>query len=180
MRFAQTAIDGVLELSIDWNDDERGSFGRLFCRREFEQAGLVPEFVQYSLSRNIRRGTVRGFHLQRAPGQETKLVQCTSGRIFDVALDLRRGSSTFGRYHAVELSADGNKMLYIPEGCAHAYQCLADDTRVIYYISNYYAPDSALGVRWSDPAINVPWPLPNDAIVSERDRNLPTLDRYKD
>jgi dTDP-4-dehydrorhamnose 3,5-epimerase len=180
MRFAQTAIDGVLELSIDWNDDERGSFGRLFCRREFEQAGLTSQFVQYSLSRNTRRGTVRGFHLQRAPSQETKLVQCTSGRIFDVALDLRRGSSTFGRYHAVELSADGNKMLYIPEGCAHAYQCLADDTRVIYYISNYYAPDNALGVRWSDPAINVPWPLPNDAIVSERDSNLPTLDRYKD
>jgi dTDP-4-dehydrorhamnose 3,5-epimerase len=174
MRFVTTAIDGVVEVGIEWHDDERGRFGRTFCTLEFAEQGLSSKLSQCSVSSNIRRGTVRGFHFQTRPHEEAKLVQCVAGRLFDVALDVRPGSATFGKYHAVELSAESGRMLFIPGGCAHAFQTLEDATSLIYYISSPYHPESGSGVAWDDPAIGVPWPV-SDAIVSERDRRLPRL-----
>ena len=179
MLFQPTLIPGVMEVSPEWHRDERGAFGRIFCREEFARQGLNPDLAQCSLSTNLRRGTVRGFHLQASPHQEAKLVQCIAGCIYDVALDLRSGSPTYGRHHAVKLSAENHQMLYIPEGCAHAFQTLEDLSSVLYYISAPYEPSSSRGVRWSDPAIGVTWPLAGDAMVSERDRLLPLLIDYQ-
>ncbi len=179
MMFQSTTIAGVMEVSIDWHRDARGDFGRTYCRREFAAHGLMAELAQCSVSTNARRGTVRGFHLQATPHPEAKLVQCVRGRIYDVALDLRFNSPTYRRFHAVELGADDGRMLYIPKGCAHAFQCLEDDTTILYYISTFYEPASGRGVRWDDPAIGVRWPLADAAIVSERDRDFSTLADYE-
>jgi dTDP-4-dehydrorhamnose 3,5-epimerase len=175
MHFRPTSISGVAEIAIEWHRDDRGGFGRTFCSREFAERGLNSSLHQCSLSMNRRCGTVRGLHLQRRPHAEAKLVQCVAGRIFDVAVDLRPGSPTYGRYHAVELSRDNGRLLYIPEGCAHGFQTLEDDTAVLYYISQPYAPSAAAGIRWDDPSVGVPWPLADIAILSERDRALPRL-----
>jgi dTDP-4-dehydrorhamnose 3,5-epimerase len=177
MQFARTSIEGVAEVSIDWQRDDRGAFGRTFCADEFARQGLFSRLAQCSVSSNARRGTVRGFHLQIKPHQEIKLVQCVAGRMLDVALDLRKNSKTFGRCHAVELSAASGRMLLIPEGCAHAFQTLEDATSVLYYMSSSHAPDSARGVRWNDPAIGVAWPI-DEVIVSDRDRELPHLKEF--
>src|SRR5262245_52485939 len=178
MRFAATAIEGVLEVSIEWHRDERGGFGRVFCAEEFAQRGLFSRPAQCSISSNLRRGTVRGFHLQAKPHQEAKLVQCAAGRMIDVALDLRPESATYGRYHAATLSAETGLMLFIPEGCAHAFQTLEDATSVVYTISTPYHPESSRGVLWNDPAVGVVWPI-KEAIVSERDSQLPRLKDFR-
>jgi dTDP-4-dehydrorhamnose 3,5-epimerase len=178
MRFTKTAIDGVVEVTIDWRRDERGGFGRVFCTEEFAEHGLTSHLAQCSVSSNLRRGTVRGFHLQAKPDAEAKLVQCVAGRLFDVALDLRPGSATYGKHHATELSPESGRMLFIPEGCGHAFQTLEDATSLIYYISSPYRPESARGVAWDDPAIGVTWPV-EDAILSERDRTLPRLKDFQ-
>jgi dTDP-4-dehydrorhamnose 3,5-epimerase len=178
MRFQPTPIAGVVEISVDWQQDARGSFGRTFCCDEFAAQGLNPKLAQCSISRNSSARTVRGFHLQAKPHEEAKLVQCIAGRMLDVALDLRTGSPTYGRHHAVELSAQEGKMLYIPEGCAHGFQTLENDTAIMYYISTNYEPAAGRGVRWDDPALNVVWPFTLDVVVNERDRALPLLDDY--
>ena len=178
MQFHPTPISGVVEISIDWQRDSRGTFGRTFCRQEFAAHGLNRELAQCSVSRNSSARTVRGFHLQAKPHQEAKLVQCIAGRLFDVALDLRTSSPTYGHHHAVDLSGANGKMLYIPEGCAHGFQTLENDTAIIYYISTFYQPASFSGVRWSDPTLDVKWPFADGAIVSERDQALPLLADY--
>jgi dTDP-4-dehydrorhamnose 3,5-epimerase len=177
MRFEATKIAGVLEVSIDWHRDERGGFGRIFDAGDFADRGL-PKLVQCSISTNARRGTVRGFHLQAKPHEEAKLVQCVAGRMLDVALDVRPGSPTYGKYHAVELSPESGRMLFIPEGCAHAFQTLEDATSLVYFISAPYEPESGHGVLWNDPAIGVAWPI-KEAIIGERDRTLPRLEDYR-
>jgi dTDP-4-dehydrorhamnose 3,5-epimerase len=178
MQFRPTAIAGVVEVLIDWQRDERGAFGRAFCQEEFRAPGLMTRIAQSSLSSNLRRGTLRGIHLQTKPHEEAKLVQCIAGRIYDVAVDLRAGSPTYGRYHAVELDSREGRMLYVPEGCGHGFQTLMDDSVVFYQISTFYAPAAQAGVRWNDAAIGVPWPLPADAIVSARDNALPMLQDF--
>jgi dTDP-4-dehydrorhamnose 3,5-epimerase len=179
MRFAPTHIAGVVELTIEFARDDRGGFGRIFWREEFAEHGLPVELAQCSLSRNPRKGTVRGFHLQAPPHAEAKLVQCISGAMFDVALDLRPGSQTYGRHHALVLSAEDERMVFIPEGCAHAFQTLSPDTRILYYISTAYAPESTLGVRWDDPALGIKWPITESVTLSKRDRSLPLLADYR-
>lgn len=178
MRFQPTPISGVFEISIDWQRDTRGAFGRTFCRQEFAEKGLNPELAQCSVSQNSAARTVRGFHLQAKPHEEAKLVQCIGGRLFDVALDLRAGSPTYGRHHAVELTAANGKMLYIPEGCAHGFQTLESHTVILYYISTPYEAASSRGVRWNDPALNVAWPFVEGVVLNERDGNLPLLANY--
>ena len=177
MKFESTPIEGIVEVVIEWHRDVRGSFGRTFCAAEFASHGLIPKVAQCNLSTNPRRGTVRGFHLQLEPHEEAKLVQCLTGRVFDVALDLRPGSLTYGRHHTVELSAEAGRMLFIPEGCAHAFQTLEDATSLLYYISTPYHPESATGVLWNDPAIGVKWPIA-EVIVGERDSSLPRLEAF--
>lgn len=175
MRFIETGIAGAVVIEPEYARDERGSFARTWCRHEFSMQGLADRFVQCSTSYNHRAGTVRGMHFQRAPHLEAKLVRCTRGRAFDVVVDLRRNSPTFGRWKGVELGADNGKMMYIPEGVAHGFQTLDDATEIFYQISTYYAPDYATGVRWDDPDIGIRWPLPGAPVISDRDRAQPLL-----
>jgi dTDP-4-dehydrorhamnose 3,5-epimerase len=176
MIFKETALQGAFIIELEAAEDERGSFARTFCEREFEAQGLNSRFVQCSLSVNIRRGTLRGMHYQAEPHAETKLVHCVRGSLYDVIIDLRPQSTTYCRWVGVELSALNNRILYVPAGFAHGFQTLKDDTAVYYQISTFYAPQSARGVRWDDPAFAVKWPLP-DPLISNRDSRLPDYQR---
>jgi dTDP-4-dehydrorhamnose 3,5-epimerase len=135
---------------------------------------LASAFVQSSVSFNSRRGTLRGLHYQAAPHGEAKLVRCTRGALFDVAVDLRDGSPTRGKWYGVELSAMNGRTLYIPAGCGHGFQTLADDTEVLYHMSTEYRADAARGIRWDDPTLDIAWPIA-EPILSERDRALPAF-----
>jgi dTDP-4-dehydrorhamnose 3,5-epimerase len=172
MIFTRTAIAGVCIIDPERLEDDRGFFARVWCRREFEAQGLNPGLVQCSISFNRKQGTLRGMHYQAPPHAEARLVRCTSGAIFDVIVDLRPESKTFRPWFSVELSADNRRMLYIPEGMAHGFLTLRDDTEVFYQMSEYYAAEFTRGVRWNDPAFGIRWPA-NVAVMSERDRNYP-------
>ena len=172
MVFTETAVAGAYQIDIERFEDERGFFARVWGARDFAERGLsfVPAHV--SLSFNRRKGTLRGLHYQLSPCGEIKLVRCTSGAVYDVALDLRRDSPTFGRWASVELSAENRRMLYIPEGCAHGFQTLRDDTEVSYLINAEYSPSHARGVRWDDPSFRVEWPA-DVRTMNARDRGYP-------
>lgn len=173
MRFVPTPIAGVQVVELERHDDERGFFARAWCREELAAAGLNSELSQCSLSRNIAVGTLRGMHLQRAPYSEAKLVRCTRGAIFDVAVDLRAGSPTHGTWFGTELDAESGRALYIPEDCAHGFQTLVPDSDVFYAISVPYAPDAASGVRWDDPFFGIAWPDTPARVISARDGSWP-------
>ncbi len=175
MKFVETPIPGVVVVHPEPREDERGFFARAWCQREFAAHGLNPALVQCSISFTRARGTLRGMHFQAPPHEEAKLVRCTAGSIYDVALDLRPGSPAFRRWHAVELSAAGRAMLYVPEGVAHGFQALQDDVEVFYQMSQFHAPESARGVRFDDPAFGIVWPLPV-AAIAPRDRAWPLWD----
>ncbi len=172
MQFIQTKIEGIFVLDIERMEDARGFFARIFSRDELKERGMVDEYPQHNVGFNRVKGTLRGMHFQRAPHAEAKLVRCTSGAVHDVALDIRPGSPTFLAWVAVELSADNHRMLYIPEGCAHGYQTLADATELSYLTSQLYVPQSATGFRHDDPAFAIEWPLPV-ACISDADRKWP-------
>lgn len=167
MKFHPTPVAGVLLIEAEPVCDERGFFARTWCRREFEAHGLNPNLSQCSVSFNKKKGTLRGMHWQTAPHEEAKLIRCTQGAIYDVALDVRPDSSTFKKWFAVELSAQNRKMLYIPEGCAHGFQTLEDASEVFYQIAGEYCADVARGARYDDPAFGMEWPLPVSAIASK-------------
>lgn len=173
MRFTATNIDGVMLIEPERLWDERGYFARTYSEREFAEQGLDSRFVQSSVSFNAAAGTVRGLHYQAPPHAESKLVRCSRGVIFDVAVDLRVDSPTHGRWTSAELSAENGLMLYIPEGCAHGFQTLQRDTEVSYQISRSYHPPSARGIRWDDPDLAIDWPPADTRIISERDRTNP-------
>jgi dTDP-4-dehydrorhamnose 3,5-epimerase len=168
MRFIETSLPGVVRVEGEPSVDARGSFVRLHCEREFSQRGLAARMVQTSLSRTASRGSVRGLHFQWPPAAEAKLVRCLRGRIFDVVIDLRPDSASFGRHFCTELPEDEPIAVYIPTGFAHGFQTLDDDCEVLYQMSDFYAADLADGVRWNDPAFGIAWPLPCTAI-HERD-----------
>jgi dTDP-4-dehydrorhamnose 3,5-epimerase len=172
MIFQKTRLEGAFEIQIEPRADERGFFARSWCQQEFEARGLNPNVVQCNVSFNRHKGTLRGMHYQAEPYAEAKLVRCTRGAVYDVALDLRPESSSFKESVAVELTSEKRNMLYIPEGCAHGFLTLADDTEVFYQMSNFYVPDAGRGVRWNDPIFQIAWPGPIEAI-SERDRSYP-------
>ena len=176
MKFLETELKGAYVIEPEAICDERGFFARTFCRQEFAVHGLNCEVAQCNLSYNARRGTLRGMHYQAKPHAEAKLVQCVRGAIYDVIIDLRPGSETCCRWVGVELSEENRRMLYVPEGFAHGFQTLRDDTVVYYQISEFYAPQSARGVRWDDPAFGIEWPL-SDPVISEKDRQLPDYKR---
>ena len=176
MRFSATPLAGAFVVEPEPVEDERGLFARTWCRREWQARGLNAELAQCSVSFTTRAGTVRGLHYQAAPHAEAKLVRCTRGRIYDVIVDLRPDSPTFKRWTAVELGADDRRMLYVPEGCAHGFQTLADATEVFYQISAAYDPASQRGVRWDDPAFAIVWPDAPARIVSARDRAFPDFE----
>lgn len=169
MRFTETPLRGAFVIELDLLSDERGHFARTFDVAEFAEHGLDPTVVQCNTSVNARRGTLRGMHYQAEPDGEAKLVRCTRGSIYDVAVDLRRDSDTYRRWFGTELSASNGRMLFIPVGMAHGFQTLQDDSEVHYQMSHHYVPEQARGVRFDDPAFGIDWPLPNP-VVSERDR----------
>jgi dTDP-4-dehydrorhamnose 3,5-epimerase len=171
LRFSTTPIDGVIVIESDESVDERGGFFRTFCSDEFERNGLPGYFVQSSISRNTSRGTLRGMHFQRDPRAEGKLVRCIQGRVFDVALDLRRSSPTFRRWFAVELDGTATRAVFIPTGVAHGFQTLEDDSWIFYQMTEPYVPELAGGVRCDDPAFAISWPCAV-SVISERDRNF--------
>jgi dTDP-4-dehydrorhamnose 3,5-epimerase len=173
MHFQPTPLWGVFVIDTQRLEDDRGFFARTFADAEFEQQGLRTTFPQCSISYNRKKGTLRGMHLQIAPHEEAKIVRCTAGAVFDVALDLRRDSPSFRQWFGVELSAENRRMVYIPEGVAHGYQTLADDSEVFYQISVAYEPASQRGVRWDDATFGIAWPLDAARLVSARDRSFP-------
>jgi len=170
--FSQTKLSGAFIVESEKLEDERGFFARTWCQREFEAHGLNPRLAQSSISFSKAKGTLRGMHYQVSPCEEAKLVQCTSGAIYDVIIDLRPKSHTFKRYLAETLSVQNHRMLYVPEGFAHGFLTLEDNCEVFYQISEFYAPERARGVRWNDPAFEIVWPLDPSA-MSDRDRNCP-------
>ncbi|MEM9998065.1 MAG: dTDP-4-dehydrorhamnose 3,5-epimerase [Bacteroidota bacterium] len=172
MIFEETTLPGAFLLRPERHRDERGHFARTYCRREFEAQGLVTSFVQASTSFNEFAGTMRGMHYQAAPYAETKLVRCTRGAVYDVIIDLRAGSETYGQHFGAVLSAVNGNALYIPEGFAHGFLTLKDRSEVFYQMSAYYAPEAALGVRWDDPAFNIHWPGAV-RVIKDRDAQYP-------
>jgi len=175
MIFYETKLVQVFEINLDLKNDDRGFFARSWCQKEFESQGLNPKVVQCNVSFNARRGTLRGMHYQDAPFQEAKLVRCTKGTIYDVVVDLRPQSLTFKDWIGVLLTAEKRNMLYVPEGCAHGFLTLEDETEVFYQMSEFYHAESARGVRWNDPAFQIVWPDKVE-VISERDRTYPDFE----
>jgi dTDP-4-dehydrorhamnose 3,5-epimerase len=172
MIFSETALPGAVVIELERVADERGFFARSFCAREFAAHGLDARVAQCNISFNRVKGTLRGLHFQRPPHAEAKLVRCTAGRVYDVIVDLRPDSPAFCRHVAIELSARNRTMLYVPQGVAHGFQTLEDESEVFYQMSAPYERDAAAGVRWDDAAFAIAWPLAV-SVVSARDRSYP-------
>lgn len=175
MQFQSCDINGVWLIDPAPHLDERGRFMRAWCSREFEEHGILFTPVQGNMGYSARQGTIRGMHFQTAPALEAKLVRCTRGSLFDVAVDLRPESATYLSWFGTHLSADNGRMLHVPEGCAHGCLSLEDETEFLYLASAYYTPSQARGVRYDDPAFNIEWPKP-PMIVSAQDRSWPLID----
>ncbi len=175
MIFRETKLAGVFVIDAEPIADERGAFTRTFCAREFAAHGLETAIAQCSASFNAKKGTLRGLHYQAPPHSEAKLVRVTAGAIYDVAVDLRAGSPTYGQWAAAELTAENRRMLYIPKGCAHGFQTLMDASELFYQIAEFYEPASARGLRWDDDDLGITWPDKDAPILSERDRSFPRL-----
>lgn len=169
MLIETTPLAGVLVTSLQKVEDERGFFARTYCQQEFSDAGAPFHLVQTNVSGNRFKGTLRGLHYQADPKPDKKLVTCTRGAIFDVAVDLRKDSATYCRWFGIELTADNRKGLYIPPGCAHGFITLVDDTDVNYLMGETYVAELSRGARWNDPAFAIDWPL-EPVTMNERDR----------
>lgn len=177
MRLTELPIPGCYLVDIEPVEDERGFFARTVCAEEFARAGLNAAFVQQSVSWNPRKGTLRGLHYQAAPWEEEKLVRVTRGAVFDVLVDLRVESVAYGKWHAIELSADSRSAVYVPKGVAHGFQTLADHTELLYQITIPYRPEAGRGLRWDDPALDIAWPMP-PVSISARDSGYPDFFKY--
>ncbi len=175
MKFTETNLSGLFVIDVEAHRDERGEFFRTFCKREFKATGEVKEFVQCNHSVNIKKGTIRGMHYQVPPFGECKLIRCIRGAVFDVAVDLRQSSPTFLQWFGLELSERNRKMIYIPEGFAHGFQTLSDHAELLYQHTSFYEPSAEGGIRYSDKAIDIRWPLAEGS-VSLKDKNYPLLD----
>jgi dTDP-4-dehydrorhamnose 3,5-epimerase len=175
MIFHRTKLPGVVEIELDFYRDERGFFARSWCHKEFEAEGLNPKTVQCNVSYNEKKGTLRGMHYQAAPYPEAKLVRCTRGAIYDVVIDVRPESLSFKQWVGAELTSENRRMLYIPEGYAHGFLTLEDQTEVFYQMSEFYHPELSRGVRWDDPAFQIGWPAKVE-LISERDRTYPDFE----
>ena len=174
MNFIETKLKDCYEIEVFPNKDERGWFARTFCKDEFEKIDHHKEWVQINHSYTKEKGTLRGMHFQNPPYAEIKLVRCIVGKIFDVAIDLRKNSPSFLKWFGTELGAQNRKMLYIPEGCAHGFLALTNDAEVIYHHSSFYNPSSEAGINYLDPALKIEWPIGIE-MISERDKSLPNL-----
>jgi len=169
MNFTETKLKGAYIIDVKRIDDERGFFGRSYCSNEFTEFGLNTNAVQNNISYNSKKGTLRGMHMQKAPYGESKLVRCTRGAIYDVIVDMREDSPTFKQWIGVELTADNYRMLYVPEGFAHGFITLEDNTDVTYQVTQYYTPGFEQCFRWDDPAFAIQWPI-EPVVISEKDQ----------
>jgi dTDP-4-dehydrorhamnose 3,5-epimerase len=172
MHFKETPLKGSFLINLEKKGDDRGFFARFFCRNEFAEHNLDGDIVQINNSLSKHKGTLRGMHYQLPPKAETKIVRCVRGRLWDVMLDLRPDSSTFGKWYAEELTSENRKMLYVPKGFAHGFITLEDDTEILYLVTEFYAPDHERTVRWNDPSFAIEWPL-EPVILSDKDQNAP-------
>lgn len=175
MKFIETKLDGAYLIELERKTDCRGFFARSWCRDELAAHGLNTHIVQCNVGYSALAGTLRGIHYQQIPHEEAKVVRCVQGAVYDVIVDLRSDSPTFGQWNAVELTAENRKMVYIPEGFGHGYQTLVDETEIFYQTSQFYHPESATGVRFDDPAFGIQWPLPPSSL-SDADQNWPAYD----
>jgi dTDP-4-dehydrorhamnose 3,5-epimerase len=173
MIFTETPLPGAYVIEPERIEDPRGFFARAWAVSDLAERGLETAIAQCSLSWNEHLGTLRGMHFQRPPHEEVKVVRCTRGALYDVIIDLRPDSATYCRWAAIELDEESRRMLYVPRGFAHGFQTLVDGTEAFYMVSEPYAPDSADGVRWDDPAFGVEWPLEAPSVISDRDRSWP-------
>lgn len=174
MHFRPASLPGVWIVTLEPREDERGFLARTYCDEAFAAQGLNTRWPQCNLTLTRWRGMIRGLHFQAEPRPETKLILCVGGAVLDVLLDVRRDSPTFGRWESFELTAPCPRLLYVPGGIAHGFQCLTDNCQLFYHMSDRYVAELARGVRWNDPALGIPWPLP-ERDLSERDRTLPLL-----
>jgi len=175
MKFHPAPLNGAFTIELEKRGDERGFFARLFCQREFEAQGLSGQFVQANDSHSAHKGTLRGLHMQLAPHAETKVVRCIRGALYDVILDVRKDSPTFGKSFGAELTAENRLMMYVPKGFAHGFITLTDDTEAFYLSDAFYAPEAERGIRWNDPAFSVEWPLA-PTVISDKDRDQRDFD----
>ena len=175
MIFTQTPISGAYLIEPEKHGDGRGFFARVFCTNEFRQHGLSTNFVQVNNSLSASQGTLRGMHYQLAPKAETKLVRCIRGALYDVILDLRQDSPTFGKSFGVELTAENRRMLYVPKGFAHGILTLVDDTEAFYFTDEFYAPEMERGIRWDEPMFAIDWPI-EPLVISDKDRGHADFD----
>lgn len=175
MKFVKTPLTGVYVIKLEPFLDERGLFARTFCQKEFAKIGFHKQIVQINHSVTRQKGTIRGMHYQLPPVCEAKIIRCVQGKVFDVMMDLRMGSSTFKQWHGVELSQNNMSMVYIPERFAHGFQTLTDNVELIYHHSAFYSPEYERGLRFDDPALAIKWPLPEGAI-SPKDQSYPLID----
>lgn len=174
MFFSKTKLEGLYLITPKLLKDDRGFFARTFCANEFKLAGLGFDIVETDLSYNKKKGIIRGLHFQKVPKAQGKIVQCLRGALYDVAVDLRPDSKTFGQWFAAELSHENKTMFLIPKGFAHGFQTLEDDTEIQYFMSDFFSPEHAWGVRWDDPELDIRWPLA-PTLMSEKDKNWPLL-----
>lgn len=174
MIFEETILKGAYILEIKKLTDERGFFGRSWCANELRQYNLKTDIKQANVSLSEKKGTLRGMHFQLDPYQETKLIRCTRGAIFDVIVDLRKNSPTYLQWIGVELTADNYKMLYVPEDFAHGFVTLQDNSEVNYLVTQFYTPGAEAGIRWNDPAINIQWPV-TPTVISLKDASHPNF-----
>jgi dTDP-4-dehydrorhamnose 3,5-epimerase len=174
MIFHETPIPGAYVIEPEQKEDDRGFFARIWCAEELRQQGLKTDLVQSNVGYSYRKGTLRGLHYQRSPHAEVKIVRCTNGAVFDVIVDVRRESPTYKAWYGIELSRENRKMVYVPEGCAQGYITLTDDAEIDYHTSAFYAPESATGVRYDDPAFGIEWPI-GVSVISPQDQRWPYL-----
>jgi len=176
MKFEETPLKGAYRIDLEKREDERGFFSRLYCKKEFSELNLTTSFVQINNSFNLDKGTLRGMHYQLSPDAEVKMIRCLKGSIFDMALDLRPDSSTYGKSFGLELNDHNRTMFYIPEGFAHGFITLEESTEIIYFSSSFYSPDSERGIKFDDKSFNWNWPL-QPSVVSDKDKSWPDFDR---
>ena len=176
MKFYKAQLEGSYIIELDKLEDDRGFFARTWCQKELREHGLAARVAQANVSFNANAGTLRGMHYQVAPYEETKLIRCTRGSLYDVIIDLRRDSPTYKQWMGVELTEKNYKMLYVPAHFAHGFVTLEDDTEVIYFVSEFYTPGAERGLRWNDPEFGITWPR-QVQVISEKDANWPDISK---
>lgn len=173
MKFIPTALNDIFIIELEMINDDRGFFARSWCKEEFGQHSLNNNIVQCNTSFNLQRATIRGLHYQAPPHEETKIVRCIRGSIYDVVIDLRAHSTTYMNWIGVNLTSENRRMIYIPTGFAHGYQTLTPEAEIYYQVDQYYAPKAERGIKWNDSAFRIDWPLRRDCVISEKDQSWP-------